>query len=121
MHWTSILIVAAGLAIFLFLKRAGLVSAKNAQAYLADGALLIDVRTPGEFAAHHLPHAINLPLDQIESTLPRRVKNKSQTLLLYCQSGMRSAAAKKKLHSLGYSNAFNLGSYSRAAHIAGSK
>jgi rhodanese-related sulfurtransferase len=49
--------------------------------------------------------------------LPRRVRDKNQALLLHCQSGMRSGVAKKKLKALGYANAFNLGSYGRAAQI----
>ncbi len=118
MSLTYVLLFAAAFALFLLLKRIGLVSAKHARACLASGALIIDVRTPAEFANSHLPSAINLPLDQIETALPRRVKNKSQALLLHCHSGMRCAVAKKKLAALGYLNAFNLGSYSRAARIA---
>ena len=56
-------------------------------------------------------------LDDIEVSLPRRVRDKNQALLLHCQSGMRSGVAKKKLKALGYANAFNLGSYGRAAQI----
>jgi phage shock protein E len=78
---------------------------------------VIDVRTPSEFSSGHLPSAINIPLYQIETTLPRRVKDKSLVLLLHCQSGIRSGLAKRKLKALGYSNAFNLGSYGRAAEI----
>jgi rhodanese-related sulfurtransferase len=42
-------------------------------------------------------------------------------ILLHCQSGMRSGVAKKKLNALGYSNAYNLGSYGRAAEIVGKR
>jgi rhodanese-related sulfurtransferase len=79
--------------------------------------LVIDVRSAGEYSSGHLPRAINLPLDDIEVSLPRRVRDKNQALLLHCQSGMRSGVAKKKLKALGYANAFNLGSYGRAAQI----
>lgn len=81
------------------------------------GALVIDVRSPGEFQAGHLPKALNIPLDEIETALPERVKNKNQPLLLHCASGMRSGIAKNKLQRLGYANAFNLGSYGRAESI----
>jgi phage shock protein E len=89
--------------------------------HLRNGALLIDVRTGAEFASGHLPDAINLPLDEIETELPRRVRDKSQVLLLHCQSGVRGGVAKKKLNALGYTNAFNLGSYGRAERILGAK
>ena len=79
------------------------------------------MRTAGEFGSGHLPNTINLPLDEIESSLPRRVKDKNQVILLHCQSGMRSGVAKKKLNGLGYANAFNLGSYGRAEQIASGK
>lgn len=115
MHWTTVLIILAVVAVFYILKRSGQISAKDARTHLKNGALVIDVRTAGEFNSGHLPDAINLPLDQIETKLPRRVKDKNQALLLHCQSGMRSGIAKKKLKNLGYANVFNLGSYGRAA------
>jgi phage shock protein E len=86
-------------------------------AYLKDGALVIDVRSSAEFSSGHLPNAINLPLEEIETALPRRVKDKNKVLLLHCQSGMRSGVAKSRLTGLGYANTFNLGSYARAARI----
>jgi len=99
------------------MKRAGQISPKDALAYLKSGALVIDVRSPGEFNSGHLPAAINLPLDEIETLLPRRVNDKNQVLLLHCQSGMRSGAARQKLNGLGYTRVFNLGSYGRAEGI----
>ena len=102
---------------FFLLKRSGQISSKDAEALLRNGALVIDVRSAGEYSSGHLPRAINLPLDDIEVSLPRRVRDKNQALLLHCQSGMRSGVAKKKLKALGYANAFNLGSYGRAAQI----
>ena len=121
MNWTTVFIVVAILAVFLILKRTGQISSKNAREHMKSGALVIDVRTPGEFNSGHLPNAINLPLDEIETALPRRVKEKNQALLLHCQSGMRSGVARKKLIALGYANVFNLGSYGRAAGIVGGR
>lgn len=117
MNWITILILAAMLAAVFLLRRSGLISPAEAANYLKKGALVIDVRTAGEYASGHLPKAINLPLGEIESSLPRRVKDKNQVLLLHCQAGGRSAEARKKLLALGYVNTFNLGSYSRAAQI----
>jgi phage shock protein E len=117
MNWTTIAIAFAILAILFFLKRPGQISLKDAQAHLKSGALVIDVRTPAEFNSGHLPGTINLPLDGIEASLPRRVQDKNQVLLLHCQSGMRSGIAVKKLKRLGYSNAYNLGSYGNAAQV----
>ena len=121
MNLTTAFIILIVLTALLLLKRASQISSKAAIAHLKGGALVIDVRTPSEFSSGHLPSAINLPMDQIETALPRRVKDKSQVLLLHCQSGMRSGVAKKKMNALGYAKAFNLGSYGRAAQIAGNR
>jgi len=79
------------------------------------------VRTAGEFVAGHLPIAVNLPLSEIETNLARRVKDKNQVLLLHCQTGARSGAAKKKLIALGCPNTYNMGSYARAERIVSGK
>ncbi|MHB1020803.1 MAG: rhodanese-like domain-containing protein [Acidobacteriaceae bacterium] len=121
MNWTSALIILAVVVVFYILKRAGQISPKDAVAHLKNGALVIDVRSPAEFNSGHLPNAINLPVENIETVLPRRVKDKNQVLLLHCQSGMRSGVARKKLHGQGYANAFNLGSYGRAARVVSGK
>ena len=103
------------------LRRMGQISAKEARQQLGNGALVIDVRTPGEFASGHLPKAISMPLDEIESRIARHVPDKNKVLLLHCQSGMRSGVAKRKLRAMGYTQAFNLGSLSRAAQIVTGK
>ena len=117
MNWTTLVIIAVVVAIFLTISKAGQISAKDAATYLKNGALVIDVRTAGEFSSGHLTNAINIPLDEIATAVPQRWPDKSRVLLLHCQSGMRSGVAQKKLNSLGYTNAFNLVSYSRAQKI----
>ena len=113
----SVIALAIVVTIYSIWKRASQISTKRAIEYLKSGALVIDVRSSAEFNSGHLPNAINLPVEEIETALPRRVKDRKQVLLLHCQSGMRSGMAKTKLAGLGYANAFNLGSYGRAARI----
>ena len=117
MNWTTILVIAAIITVIFMIKKSGQISPKDALAYLKNSALVIDVRSPGEFNSGHLPTAINIPLEEIETALPRRAKDKNQTLLLHCQSGMRSGMAKQKLKGMGYTYVFNLGSYGRAESI----
>lgn len=117
MNWTTLLVIAAVVAVFFMIKQSGQISAKDALERLKSGARVIDVRSPGEFSSGHLDLAINIPLDEIETELPKRVNDKNQVLLLHCASGMRSGMAKSKLQGLGYTNAFNLGSYGRAESI----
>jgi phage shock protein E len=118
MGWTALLIIVVFVA-FLLLRRMGLVSAKSARTHLQQGALVVDVRTNAEFQAHHLPNALHIPLEEFDTLVARRIKDKDQVLLLHCQSGRRSHAAIRKLAQLGYTRAFNLGSYARATRIVG--
>lgn len=117
MNWIGLLIVFGVFIILLVLKRASLISAAAAQDMLRKGAVIVDVRSPDEFSGRHLPNAINIPLDQISSALPRRFPDRTKAILLHCQSGTRSGIARSQLRKLGYAKAFNLGSYSRAAKI----
>jgi rhodanese-related sulfurtransferase len=117
MNWTTIIIIGVIVFAFLIITKGGQISTRDAAAYLKKGALVIDVRNSGEYSSGHITNVINIPLDEITTGVPQRVKDKSQVLLLHCQSGMRSGMAQKKLISLGYTNTFNLGSYSRAESI----
>ncbi|MFJ3875846.1 rhodanese-like domain-containing protein [Streptomyces sp. NPDC090077] len=64
--------------------------------------IVLDVRTPGEYAAGHLPGALNIPLDHLEEALPdiRHAARKGE-LLLVCASGSRSEKACRTLAGHG--------------------
>jgi phage shock protein E len=117
MDWTIAIIAVVVIAGFLLLKRMSFVSEETARQHLAQGALVIDVRSPEEFRSAHVPDAINIPLGELRDTLPARVKNKNQVLLLHCLSGGRSGIAQQQLKGLGYTHVFNLGSLARAKQI----
>ena len=119
MNWTTVSIIAAVILAILLLKNAGQISVKDALTHLKNGALVIDVRSAAEFSSGHLPTAINIPTEELESVLPTLVKDKDEVLLLHCLSGTRSGMAKRKLKGLGYTNVFNLGSFARARKIVG--
>jgi phage shock protein E len=119
MDWIIVAVTLALLFAYLFLRRKGQISADAAVYHLRHGALLIDARSSAEYSTAHLPQAINMPLPEIETLVSSRVKDKDQVLLLHCQSGTRSGIARSKLVALGYTQAYNLGSYDRAAHIIG--
>ncbi|MFN3179033.1 MAG: rhodanese-like domain-containing protein [Thermus sp.] len=70
------------------------------------GAVVVDVRTPQEFAEGHVPGAINLPVEAVAQwadTLP-----KDKPVYLYCRSGNRSRQAAEYLKRKGYTNLYNL-------------
>ena len=121
MNWPvtiGIVVVIVGFVVF---KRLSFVSVEVARKHLAAGALVIDVRSPEEFRSGQVPGAINIPLGDLRDSLPRRVKDKNQVLLVHCLSGGRSGMAKQQLKGMGYPNVFNLGSLGRAQQIVAGK
>jgi len=66
-------------------------------------AVIIDVRTPEEFAAGHVDGALNIPYEQIVGGV-QSIRNlqKDSPILLYCRSGRRSAIARASLEQQGY-------------------
>lgn len=117
MDWTLALVIAAALAAAYGIKRIGFVSLEEALQHLEAGAMVLDVRTRGEFNAGHLPGAVNLPLGDLGSEAPARIRDKNKVLLLHCASGTRSGMAKRQLKRMGYHHVHNLGSYRRAATL----
>lgn len=74
------------------------------------GAQFIDVRTPPEFMSSPLPGAVNIPLQLIGGVAETKL-DKSKPVVLFCQSGARSGMAMQVLHSLGFDEVYNMGSY----------
>ena len=99
------------------LEAAPLISEAAAREHMKQGAMLVDVRTVREFEARHLTNAVNIPLAELKEKVPDRVPDKHRVLLLYCRSGRRSGIAERELRELGYTNAFNIGSFNQARKI----
>ncbi len=72
------------------------------------GAILIDVRSPQEFAEGHLENAISLPEYEIDEKVEDILPDQSQVLIVYCSTGHRSQKAQKELEKLGYQKVYNL-------------
>jgi rhodanese-related sulfurtransferase len=68
--------------------------------YLENGAVIIDVRTPGEFQGGHVKGSKNIPLDQINKRASE-IKKMNKPVILCCASGMRSGRATSMLKSSG--------------------
>lgn len=86
----------------------GFIPSKQAHALVEGGARLVDVRTPGEFKAAHIPGAVNIPLDKLEARLAE-LPDKGAEIVVYCRSGRRSGIAQRLLKGRGYSKVYNLG------------
>ncbi|TAH13780.1 MAG: rhodanese-like domain-containing protein [Curvibacter sp.] len=76
--------------------------------------IIIDVRSPQEFAAGHVEGAINIEHSAIAQAIAKAGVSKDDTVLLYCQSGRRSGIALDTLKNLGFSKAENVGGIEQA-------
>ena len=73
------------------------------------GYIILDVRRPDEFAAGHIPNAINVPNESIGTAENSELPDKDQLIMVYCRSGRRSKEAAEKLVKLGYTNIVEFG------------
>ena len=69
-----------------------------------DGYIILDVRTPEEFAAGHIAGAILIPDYEIGEKAESILTDKEQLILVYCRSDRRSKNAANALATLGYTN-----------------
>lgn len=73
-----------------------------------EGAMLLDVRTPGEYSMGHIPESKNVPLDEIKA-VKDVVPDTNTPIFLYCLSGARSGRAASLLKRMGYTDVKNIG------------
>jgi len=70
--------------------------------------IIVDVRSPMEYAMDHIPNAINIPVDQIPFKTDE-FKNFNKPVVVYCRSGARSGMALGILQQNGIKNVYNGG------------
>jgi len=75
-----------------------------------EGAVIVDVRTKGEYQQGHIKGSLNIPLNNLSSQLTKLKKDK--TIITCCASGMRSAQAKSILKANGFAEVHNGGGWS---------
>ena len=78
-------------------------------ALLKEGAQVVDVRNPAEFAGGHAPGSVNIPLAEIDARAGDL--DKSRQVIVCCASGTRSAMAAHRLRRLGFARVLNAGSW----------
>jgi phage shock protein E len=81
----------------------------NLQEVISSGAVILDVRTKGEFQSGHLRNSINIPIDNLQQNIKKL--NKSKPIITCCASGSRSAFARRILKSNGFDQVYNGGSW----------
>jgi len=91
------------------------ISSNEAEEIINSGkdVIILDVREEIEYTSGHILNAINLPLGDIESDFLSKVTDdKEMTILVYCQSGGRSALASDTLAKMGFTDVINIGGIS---------
>ncbi len=74
------------------------------------GAIILDVRSKGEYQSGHIKGSINISVDTLSNNLSQL--KKETPIITCCASGMRSASAKSILKSNGYTEVYNGGGWS---------
>lgn len=81
-------------------------SAQFAEVIASGGAMLVDVRTPAEYASGHIPGATNVSVEEVPGASASW--DKAAKIALYCQTGSRSASAMDYLRGQGFTDVYNL-------------
>lgn len=81
----------------------------NAKEKIKQGALVLDVRTPGEYQSGHYTKAVNIPVQELQARLAEVGNDKKRPVVVYCASGMRSAQAARILTAAGFTDVTNAG------------
>ena len=84
------------------------ISGSQARELVANGATLLDVRSPEEFAGEHIDGAVSIPIQELMGRMDE-LGDKSDELVVYCLSGSRSAMAKRMLERNDFTNVHDLG------------
>lgn len=91
-------------------KLFGLKPAPNYSEMIAKGAIILDVRTKGEFQSGHIKGSKNIPLNDLYAYI-NKAKDKNTPIITCCASGMRSGSAKTLLKANGFNEVHNGGGW----------
>lgn len=87
--------------------------------YSTEGSIIIDVRTPQEFASGHLAGSLNIDFNASDFDQKIATLNPASKYIIYCRSGNRSAQAFVRMQGLGFSEVLDLGSIESASKATG--
>lgn len=107
---TTALVIAAVFSAFFYMKN-DIASPSEVKEWINSGALIVDVRTPDEFASAQFHGAINIPLSELDKNL-QLFGDKEMKIVVYCRTGNRSGQAKNILEKNGFTNVINGGGLS---------
>lgn len=76
---------------------------------ISKGAIIVDVRSKGEYQSGHLKNSINIPVDNLEQNIKKLKKDKP--VITCCASGARSGSAMRILKANGFEQVYNGGGW----------
>jgi phage shock protein E len=85
--------------------------AAEVSSVLAEGAVVVDVRSPSEFAAGHVADALNIDVGSGDFEAKVRALDKGRTYVVYCRTGSRAAQAIRTMAELGFTGLVNGGAF----------
>ncbi|CAH2789437.1 MAG: Rhodanese-related sulfurtransferase YibN [uncultured Paraburkholderia sp.] len=98
----AIVLISGGLLLWPTISRRGLSAAAATQLINRRNAAVIDLRSSADFAKRHLPSARHLEFAELQAKVAQLVKNKSNPVLLVCQTGQQSNKAARIVQDAGY-------------------
>ena len=108
-----LVVLALLVVVVLYLKLTAVrISGPEAHAMVEKGALLLDVRSEGEYANGAIEGSLNIPIHELAGRMDE-LGNKDGEIVIYCQSGGRSAMAKRLLESNGFTKVHDMGGIGR--------
>jgi phage shock protein E len=88
-----------------------LIPAAKVSSVLAEGAVVVDVRSPPEFAAGHVTDALNIDVGSEDFEAKVDALDKGRTYVVYCRTGSRAARAIRAMADLGFTGLLNGGAF----------
>lgn len=85
------------------------ITPEKAKEMMKESPVILDVRTPAEYAEGHIENAVLLPDYDLASRAEEVLPDKGAVILVYCRSGRRSEGAARQLVSLGYTGVHDFG------------
>jgi len=115
---TLILVVVALVGFLAYKKIMATLVAGKAKKILDSGEklVIVDVRSAGEYSGSHIKGSIHIPLESVQTRIAKMAPKKDAAVMVYCQSGSRSAAAAVTLRRMGYTQVLNLGGIGNWKH-----
>jgi len=114
-NWMLILVFAlsGAMLVWPFVQRGfsrvkGVGSAQATQLLNRQDAVLLDVREPKEYEGGRLPHAIHIPLSQLDARATELAKLAARPIVIYCNTGNRSRMAASKVGKVGFKDIYSL-------------